>query len=97
MNTDVEATVKQCPLLTLQVNLGERHRIMRRGMGRGSLWVTPYVSTYLVVVTGEAETLLYSFLCSHFGAELGESQGKKYWKINDIGDVAKIIRRFGQP
>jgi hypothetical protein len=65
-------------------------------MGRGRLWVTPRLKCYCVCPTGEAETLLYNFLCSNFGTETGIDQSRKYWNIESYGDVAKIIRRFGE-
>ena len=97
MNADIKAIVEQCPLLHFKVNKGDRHRIMRSGIRRGSLWVIPGSNRYSVRVTGEVEGLMYSFLCSTFGPEDGEDQGRKYWNIGDIGDVSKIIRHFGQP
>lgn len=97
MNMDIKSTVEQYSLLTLQVNKGERHRIMRRGIRQGSLWVTPRANCYCVAVTGEVEALLYNFLWSHVGSETGIDQNRKYWNISDIADVAKAIRRFGQP
>ena len=96
MNTDIESTVEQCAMLNLQINKGERHRIMRKGSGRGSLWVTPRLTCYCVCTTGEVEALLYDFLCSHFGPETGLDQSRKYWNIRDYGDVAKVIRHFGE-
>ena len=96
MNADVESTVKRCPMLNLKLNKGERHRIMRNGSGRGSLWVTPRLNCYCVCPTGDVETLMYNFLCGHFGPETGIDQSRKYWDIKDYGDVAKVIRHFGE-
>jgi hypothetical protein len=96
MNNDIKSTVAKCPQLTLQLNKGERHRVMRSGLRRGSLWVTPRMNGYNVLLSGEADGLLCNFMRSHFGAETGEDQGYKYWNITDYGDVAKIIRRFGE-
>ena len=97
MNADIESLVGKYPILTVRLNKGERHRIMRSDIRRGSLWVTPRSNWYSVCVTGEVEGLMYNFLCSTFRSEDGEDQGRKYWNIGDIGDVSKIIRRFGQP
>lgn len=96
MNSDVKATVEQCPTLRLQLNKGERHRIMRNGIKSGSLWITPMRNGYCVCPTGVVETLLYDFLCSNFGTETGVDQNRKYWNIENYGDVAKVIRRFGE-
>lgn len=85
-------------MLHFQVNKGERHRIMRSGIKRGSLWVTPRNNWYCVETTGEVESLMHHFLHTHFGAESGEDyKGRlKWWNITDFGDVAKVIRRFGE-
>lgn len=98
MNSDIKAIVDQLPLLSLQVNIGEKHRIMHSGIKLGSLWIEPRVRGYNVLSTGDAETLLLQFLYSHFGVEKGEnSKGRKYWEIQDIDGVAKIIQRFAEP
>ncbi len=99
MNTDIKAIVEQCPTLHFKVNIGERHRTMRSDITRGSLWIAPRISGYNVIPTGEVETLMLHFLHSHFGAETGEDyKGRwKYWNIPDLGGVAKIIQRFGEP
>ena len=98
MDEHINSEVKQCLLLTLQVNKGERHRIMHSGVRRGSLWVTPRVNYYCVALSGkEIEALLYNFLRRNFGDENGVDQDRKYWNISDIGNVTKVIRRFGEP
>ncbi|MDN5753666.1 MAG: hypothetical protein L0H15_10375 [Nitrosospira sp.] len=96
MNNQVNAAVEESPELKMRVNVGERHRVMRSDVTRGSLWVTPRVSCYCVSPTGEVETLLYSFLYSNFGTETGLDQNRKYWNIAKFQDVKSIIRRFGE-
>jgi hypothetical protein len=99
MNRDIKAIVDLYPLLHLQVNKGERHRIMRSDIKRGSLWIAPRVHYYSVTPSGEVEVLLDHFLRSHFGAEHGVDykQRWKWWNIPELGDVAKIIQRFAEP
>jgi hypothetical protein len=99
MNGDIKAIVEQCPVLHFQVNKGERHRIMRSGIRRGSLWVTPRTDCYCVAPTGEVEASMDNFLRTHFGPEDGaDYKGRwKWWNIPNLGDVAKIIQRFGEP
>ena len=98
MNTDIKAIVEQCPLLHLQLNKGERHRIMRSDIKRGSLWIAPRIHYYSVTPSGEVEAMLYHFLHSHFGVETGQDyKGRwKYWNIPDLDGVAKLIQRFGE-
>ena len=98
MDRTIKAIVEQCPMLRVQVNKGERHRIMHNGIRRGSLWVTPRTHWYCVEPTGEVGALMYNFLHDHFGPETGEDyKGRwKYWDIKGIGDVSTIIRRFGE-
>lgn len=99
MNREIKAIVEQYPVLHFQVNKGERHRIMRSGIRRGSLWITHRVNYYCVAPTGEVEALLCNFLHTQFGAENGvDYKGRwKWWNITDLGDVTKIIQRFGKP
>lgn len=98
LNTDIKAIVEQCPVLQCHVNKGERHRITRSGIRRGSLWVTPRTNCYCVTPTGEVEALLGNFLHTRFGAESGEDyKGRwKWWNITDLRDVSKIIQRLGE-
>ena len=98
MNTEIKAIVEQYPTLHFKVNIGERHRIMRSDITRGSLWIAPRISGCNVILTGEVETLMLHFLRSHFGAETGEDhKGRwKYWNIPDLDGVTKIIRRLGE-
>ena len=97
MNSEIKAIVDQLPSLTLQVNVGERHRIMRSDIRRGSLWISPRRDSYSVAPTGEVEEVLSHFLQSQFGPESGQdSKGRwKIWNISDIGGVTELIRRFG--
>lgn len=74
MNKDVKATVAQCSVLEVQVNKGNRHRIMHSGIKAGSLWIIPRIACYYVSPTGEVETRLYDFLVDHFGSETGSDQ-----------------------
>ena len=98
MNSDIKAIVDQFPSLSLQVNIGERHRIMRTGIKRGSLWIAPRLHYYSVTPSGEVEALLSHFLHSHFGAETGQDyKGRwKVWNIPDLAGVTKLIQRFGE-
>ncbi len=97
MNTNIKDIIQGCPTLYFKVNKGERHRIMRSDIGRGSLWISPRISGYNVIPTGDVEALMLHFLRDHYGSESGEDyKGRwKYWNIPDIAGVAAIIQRFG--
>ncbi len=86
-------------MLHFQVNKGERHRITRSGITRGSLWVAPRTDGYCITPAGEVETLMYDFLHTNFGNERGEDyKGRwKWWNITDCGDVARVIQHFAEP
>ena len=96
MNRDIQAIVKQYPTLTLQLNKGERHRIMRSGIRRGSLWISPRINAYCITPTGEVASLMDHFLRSGFGPETGKDRSYNYWNISDVADVSSIVRHFGE-
>ena len=96
MDNNINSAVGQCSLLTLDpIHQDGAHRISRRDMGKGSLYIRPQTSGYTVCITGETKELMCNFMRSHFGVE-NETQGRMYWRISNIGDVSKIIRRFGE-
>lgn len=94
-NPSIKSAVAGRQFLTLQVNKGDRHRIMNDHIGKGSLWVIPQKNIYHVHVTGDVESALYDFVKSHFGPHVGEDQGRKYWNIDNAESVDKIIHFFG--
>lgn len=96
MNRDIISIVENYPMLHFKVNKGERYRIMRSGIRRGSLWVAPRIKGYSITPTGEVAAQMHDFLCSHFGKEAGEDYlGRwKWWNIENIVDLSKIIRRY---
>ena len=98
MKSDIKAIVKQCPMLRLQVNKGERHRIMRSSIRRGSLWIEPRIKGYSINTTGEVASLMDHFLRTNFGPETGQdSKGRwKTWKISDNADLSRIIRHLSE-
>jgi len=95
MNNAIKFIVSECERLSVQENVGSRYRITREDF-RGSLWVTPQKSNFRVLISGEIDPLLSGFLRAHFGSEAGVDQGKKYWNLGDLQNVAKIIRRFNE-
>lgn len=95
MNNAIKFIVSECSHLQVQENVGARHRIRREDF-KGSLWVTPQKSNFRVLVSGEVDPLLAGNLREHFGSETGEDQGKKYWHIQNLQSVAKIIQHFDE-
>jgi len=96
MNPTIKAIVATCPTLSLKVNVGERHRIMNSNIRRGSLWIRPQQHNYSVLITGEVDSLLYHYLKSQYGVQVGEDQGRKYWLVDNVEDTGEIIRYFGE-
>ena len=96
MDSNIKSTIEQCSKLRLQVNKGERHRIMHSAVKRGSLWVEPRRRSYNILPTGEVKSLLHDFIFSRFGPEKGESRPGKYWELSNCNDVAEVIRRFNR-
>lgn len=92
---DIKDTVRIYPHLLLQVNKGNRHRIINSSIDKGSLWVKARIrhGDNYVEVTGNAESKLYSFLQNNFGVHDGENQGKKYWYLSD-SDLKKAIEYY---
>ncbi|PQV65410.1 hypothetical protein B1R32_101151 [Abditibacterium utsteinense] len=98
MHANINAAVKHCPLLSLDVHEDGLHRISRSGIDKGSLWIRIKVTGYSICITGEVKVLMSNFIRTHFGSESSVIQGKIYWhNISNIGDVSKIIHRFGEP
>ena len=94
MNPNIKAAVNDCPNLSFKVNVGDRHRIMNSEIRKGSLWILPRRNDFRILVTGEVEGYLYHFLKIHFGTNIGEDQGRKYWYVPDLADLERIIRFF---
>jgi hypothetical protein len=97
MNARIEAFVKQYPMLRFQVNKGERYRITRSGIRRGSLWVEARSKTnrYFVTPTGEVADEVSDFLLNSFGGETSKDYRGRSWHVSEIG-VSKIIQRFAE-
>jgi len=96
MDAKIKTAVSSYSNLTLQVNDGEIHRIMRADIRRGSLWFEPRKQGYTVCLTGEVEGLLYNFVRENFGTPYRVHQGKNYWLVSGINEVEQIIERFSQ-
>lgn len=98
MDAGINAAVKQCPLLSMDVHEDGLHKIQRSGINRGSLWINPKVAGYTVCLSGvEIIAAMGDFLRRQYGSPTSIIQGREYWRnISNIGDVSKIIHRFGE-
>jgi hypothetical protein len=102
MDQDIKAIVDRYPNLRLQINLGNRHRIIHRRITRGSLWVYPLRSgAYTIAVNGEVKSIIIDMMNKHVLPEIGMSYDdyeakRKALLIPNITEMANIIRRLGE-
>ena len=81
------------PILSLKINMGDRHRIMKSGW-KGSMWVTQRASGYRVHITGDVEKHLTEDLEALYGKCNGIDLGYPYWYVDDKKDVVEIIEIY---
>lgn len=92
----IELAVSKYSQLVLQVNAGQRHRIIKQGFGgSGSLWMRAITNGYRVLVTGDVDSLLYPLISNLYGSEHGEDQGRKYWRL-DLDGMQSVVRMFAE-
>ena len=71
---------------------------MKSGIKQGSLWIEPRSSNYFrVLISGGVDELLSRFMEDNFGEVAGMDQGKKYWKVEGIESVLRIIHSLAKP
>ena len=102
MDLNIKALVDRYPNLRLQINLGNRHRIIHRHIDRGSLWVYPLqTSAYTITANGEVRPIIIDMMNQHVLPEIGNSYDdyeakRKALLIPNITEMANIIRRLGE-
>jgi len=106
MDLNIKALVDRYPNLRLQVNLGNRHRIIHRRIDRGSLWVYPFqTGEYTYGPTGDVKSIIIDLMHKHVLPEVGSSYDDYEAKhklllttkiVINITEMAKIIRRLGE-
>ena len=92
----VDSNVSRYSKLTLQVNKGRIHRIMKSDW-RGSLWISSRYGGYKILTTGEVASGLNSAIIEHFGESNGtDNKGYKYWFLDTDGELENVISIFGR-
>ena len=92
----IEKAVSHHPKLSLKVNKGEHHRIMKTGW-LGSVWIVESKRSYRVETTGDVGKYLNGEIIKLHGQNAGENtKGYKYWYIDSVDDVEKIIEIYGR-
>jgi len=90
----VKDAVATHSVLSLQVNKGQRHRITRLGLKRGSLWVTPYTDGYRLALSGNVKTILGPKVISLFGGKRGDDQDRIFWHLTYEDNIKSVISEF---
>jgi hypothetical protein len=101
MDYQIKAIVDRYPNLRIQVNKGERHRIMHRRIDRGSLWLgSRRAGEYGVLANGDVKHILHDLLNCYVDPAIGTDYDayvirRKGVVIPNINELAKIIGRLG--
>lgn len=92
------SAVAKYPMLSIQLNKGERHRIKHSGIknNKGSLWVRPLSTQFRVAPSGEVVSYLCAYIKKNYGTPVSQYNGKDYWHLDDIKGIENIIREFGE-
>ena len=98
MDENIKSAIDAQPELSLKLNKGEHHRIIKTGW-HGSLWIFKTERRgYRVETTGSVGTRLNpqikNFLRRDYDYET--IKGYKIWFVETIGEVKKIIDIYGQ-
>ena len=102
MDLNIKALVDRYPNLRLQINLGNRHRIIHRHIDRGSLWVgIRRTGEYNIGAGGDVRPVLIDLFNHYADPAIGTYMDdyiphRKGLIIPNITEMAKIIRRLGE-
>ncbi len=96
MIPEINDAVNRHPNLRLQVNKGERHRITRQGISRGSLWLEKQTEYYRLKLTGDIAVALQGDVRLLVGEPALVDQGVDVWRLPFDGTMEKIIRRLSE-
>lgn len=96
MDENIKSAVDAQSALSLKLNKGEHHRIMKTGW-HGSLWVFKTEKRgYRVETTGSVGTRLNSEIRNFLGRDYEREtvKGYKVWFVETANEVKKIIDTF---
>lgn len=102
MDHHIKVLVDRYPNLRLQVNLGNRHRIIHRRIDRGSLWVgIRRTGDYVIGAGGDVRPVLIDLFDHYVDPAIGTYLDdyipqRKRLIIPNITEMANIIRRLGE-
>jgi hypothetical protein len=92
----IVGAVERHSMLSVKINVGNRHRVSKTGLRRGSVWVTPRNSHYHVALSGEVKSRLGPSMEILFGPKHGDDQDRIYWKLSNRDVLEKIMQLFGR-
>lgn len=98
MDENIKSAVDAQSELSLKLNKGEHHRIMKTGW-HGSLWIYKTERRgYRVETTGSVGTHLNPAIKNFLGRDYDHEtvKGYKIWFVDTVGEVKKIIDLYGQ-
>lgn len=98
MDENIKSAVDAQPELSLKLNKGENHRIMKTGW-RGSLWIFKTEKRgYNITTTGSTGTSLNPEIKNFLGRDYDREtvKGYKLWFVNTADEVKKIIDIYGR-
>jgi hypothetical protein len=96
MIPEINAVVQRYPNLRLQVNKGERHRIIKNGVSRGSLWLAKQSERYRLKLTGDIAAALRGYVLAIAGDPAYADQGVDVWHLPFDGTMEKIIWKLAE-
>lgn len=94
----IETAVEKQPELSLKLNKGDHHRIMKTGW-YGSLWIVKTETRgYNITTTGSVGTRFNPEIKILLGRDYDQetSKGYKTWFVDTADDVRKIIDIYGK-
>ncbi len=98
MNEHIKSAVDAQSELSLKLNKGEHHRIMKTGW-HGSIWISKTASRgYRIETTGSVGNILNPKIINLLGRVNDEENAKGYkvWFVENNSDIEKVISLCGK-
>lgn len=98
MDENIKSAVDAESELSLKLNKGENHRVMKTGW-HGSLWIYKTITRgYRVETTGSVGTRLNSEIRNFLGKDPDHVtvKGYKIWYVDTADEVKRIIEIYGR-